>query len=341
MKKLFLTFTVLLIFTTPKKAESVRLKDLASVYGVRPNQLIGYGLVVGLTGTGDDKQISFTIQSVAAMLSRMGLRVDPSRLTIKNVAAVTVTATLPAFVRTGTRINVRVSSIGNAKSLKGGILLATPLKGFDNKVYMVAQGPVVIGKSPGRRSRGANITTGTVIGGGLVEKEVPVHLGSRGEISLSLKNPDFTTASRISNRINRYFGRRIALAKTSGNVEILVPQLYRTTGIVRFISMIENLEVIPDTKAKIVINQKTGTVVIGPGVSISTCAISHAGISLTIGQGQSGGNAKTSGVAILGGSTLGDVVDALNAIGVSPSDLTSIFRMLKKAGALHGELEVQ
>ncbi len=339
MKTFSLTLFVLTL-AWPSSGRAVRIKELTSVHGARSNQLMGYGIVVGLNGTGDDRQVGFTIQSVTGMLSRMGLRVDPSSLTLKNVAAVTVTANLPAFVKTGTRVNVRVASIGNAKSLKGGILLATPLKAFNRKVYMVAQGAVVIGSKAGRSSRGTVLTTGMVIGGGLVEKEVPVKLERQGEISLSLKRPDFTTSSRIAREINNLFSQNIALARSSGAVRVIVPRCYRGGRIVNFIASIEGIDVIPDNTAKVVINSKTGTVVIGPGVTITTCAISHGGISLTVAPK---GNPKLAkpGLHYVGGHTLGDVVEILNSLGVSPKDLAAIFRMLKQAGALHGELEVQ
>lgn len=336
MKNLLLLTVFFLLI--PQGANAVRLKELAQVHGVRPNQLVGYGLVVGLNGTGDDRQVGFTIQSVAAMLSRMGLRVDPSKLTLKNVAAVTVTAELPPFIRTGTKVNVKVASIGNAKSLKGGLLVATPLKGFNGKVYMIAQGSVVINIPSAGNIRDVNLTSGMVVNGGLVEKEVPVRLSDSGCLSLALNKPDFTNANRIARAVNAHFGSSIAYASTSGNVQVKIPQAYQGTKLVQFISLMEGLEIIPDAKAKVVVNSKTGTVVIGAGVTISTCAISHAGISLQVGPSKNSG--KT-GLHFIGGSSLGDIVDALNSLGVAPSDLASIFRMLKNAGSLHGELEVQ
>ncbi|MBN2722484.1 MAG: flagellar basal body P-ring protein FlgI [Deltaproteobacteria bacterium] len=334
----FILSTIFTAMLFPSVSGAVRLKELATVHGVRPNQLVGYGLIVGLNGSGDDRQVGFTIQSVAAMLSRMGLRVDPARLTLKNVAAVTVTAILPPFVRTGTKVDVRVASIGNAKSLKGGVLLATPLKGFDGKVYMVAQGSVVINAPTQGRARDVSLNSGIVVNGGLVEKEVPVRMINSGVISLALTSPDFTTASRMARKINQFFGKNISSAKNSGNVEVNVPGLYRGKKLVQFISIMEGLDIIPDAKAKVIINSKTGTVIVGAGVSITTCAISHAGISLMVGPSKNSG--KT-GLHFIGGSSLGDIVDALNSLGVAPSDLAAIFRMLKKSGSLHGDLEVQ
>ncbi len=324
-----IVFTVLAM--SPSWAGAVRLKELATVHGARPNHLIGYGIVVGLNGTGDDRQVLFTVQSVSAMLSRMGLRVEPSRLVLKNVAAVSVTAELPAFVKSGTRIDVRVASIGNAKSIKGGVLLATPLKGVDGKVYALAQGPIQVDARPGDRK--AVLTSGMVVGGALVEREVPVCLGENGEISLALRRPDFTTAARVAHAINESLGQKLATPTTPGEVEVVVPRDMRDGRVVEFISMLEGVEIVPDLPARVVINPKTGTVVVGPGVTIATAAVSHAGVLVKI-----QGSPK---MRYLGGATLSDVVDALNALGVGPQDLAAIFRALKSAGVLNAELVIR
>ncbi|MGD8835483.1 MAG: flagellar basal body P-ring protein FlgI, partial [Desulfobacteraceae bacterium] len=333
--------------------------------GVRDNQLVGYGLIVGLDGTGDGKKSLFTVQSMVSMLEKMGISVNAGDIAVSNVAAVMVTAELPPFAKAGGRIDVLVNSIGDAKNLQGGTLLMTPLKAANGDVYAVAQGPVNTGGFSASGSGGSvqkNFpTVGRVIGGALVEREVNIHLNSRKNLTLSLRQPDFTTVTRMTEAINALFYDRIAAAQDAGTVQLKVPMAY-LGNIVGLVAKIENLDVEPDITARVVINERTGTVVMGESVRISTIAIAHGNLSIVIKESaqvsqpppfsENGETVVTPDtdinvqeeenqlVLMPSGVSIGEVVKALNALGVSPRDLIAIFQAIKAAGALQAELEV-
>lgn len=342
---------------------STRIKDIAKVQGVRSNQLVGYGLVVGLAGTGDSNKTVETLQSVANMLKTFGVSIDSTQLKTKNVAAVIVTATLPPFARPGDTIDMTVSSMGDAKSLQGGTLLQTPLKAANGQVYAVGQGAVSTGgfsTGSGGSSSGKNFTTvGTTPNGAIVERDVEMNYGSNGTLSLSLSKPDFTTASRITQAINARFGK-IAGASNPGTVDITVPYMYQN-DLVGFVASLEDLYVTPDTIAKVVVNERTGTIVMGGNVSVDEIAIAQGSLNVNIVKSQdvnqpppfSFGETITTRqtdvdvteeqahtVILSATSNVSDVVGALNAIGATPRDIISILQAMKAAGALHAELEI-
>ena len=357
---------VLMTATVFEPAQAARIKDLTSIKGVRTNQLTGYGLVVGLDGTGDKSGTEFTIQSLVNMLERMGINVDKKDVSVKNVAAVVVTAKLPPFARIGSKMDVVVSSIGDAKSLVGGTLLFTPLRGADGNVYALAQGPISVGGVGASGASGSSVTknhllAARIAGGATIEREVAFSLNGKKDLTLTLLNPDFTTALRMSETINAAMGEDVSKALDSGTLELNVPETYRE-DISRFLANVETLEVDPDTVARIVVNEKTGTVVIGRNVRISTVAVSHGNLSITIKETQNVSQPRpfteigqtvvtpesdieiresdNQLMVIDGGATIGELVRALNAIGVTPRDLISIFQSIKAAGALHAELEI-
>lgn len=349
----------------PSGARAIRIKDIADIQGVRNNQLVGYGLVVGLNGTGDGKKSLFTLQSMASMLEKMGITLDDSQIKVSNVAAVMVTASLPPFAKTGGRIDALVSSIGDAKNLQGGTLLMTPLKAANGGVYAVAQGPVNTGGFTASGAGGSvqkNFpTVGRVIGGAIVEREVQLDFNQRRNLTLSLHKPDFTTATRMTEAINGLFYGRIAAAEDAATVQVEVPMPYMG-NVVQLMSMIEKLEVRPDAIARVIINERTGTVVMGENVRLSTIAIAHGNLSIVIKESpqvsqpapfaERGDTVVTPRTDISvdeegkqlilmpEGASIGEVVSALNALGVSPRDLIAIFQAIKAAGALQAELEV-
>jgi flagellar P-ring protein precursor FlgI len=361
---LILILLAVLDFLCAVDAEAVRIKDLAEIKGVRSNQLVGYGLVVGLDGTGDGKKARFTVQSMVTMLENMGITVESGDIAVSNVAAVMVTADLPPFARAGNQIDVLVSSIGDAKNLQGGTLLLTPLKAANGQVYAAAQGPVNTGGFSAGGSGGSvqkNFpTVGRVIGGALVEREIELNFNRRSTLTLSLRQPDFTTASRVSDAINALFYGNIAETPDAGTVQVKVPAAY-VGNLVGLVAMIETLDVSPDALARVVINERTGTVVMGENVRLSTIAIAHGNLSIVIKESSqvsqpmpfSKGETvvtpdtdiavKEEGkqlVLMQAGTSIGDVVRALNALGVSPRDLIAIFQAIKAAGALQADLEV-
>ena len=356
---------ITLAFLPPCVAGAARIKDIADLKGVRQNQLIGYGLVVGLDGTGDGKKSKFTVQSLVSMLETMGVTVDPKDIKVKNVAAVMLTANLPPFARAGSRIDVLVSSIGGAKNLQGGTLLFTPLKAADGQIYAVAQGPVSTGGFAAQGASGSGVqknfpTVGRVVGGALVEKEISADFNNKNTLHLALHSPDFTTASRVALAINNALFDRIAKAPDAGTIEVKVPEQY-LGRVVQFVTRIENITVTPDTSSKVIINERTGTVVMGDNVRISTIAIAHGNLSIQIreteevsqplpfSEGRTQVTPESDIVVKEGknplfllesGVSIGDLVKALNALGVSPRDLISIFQALKAAGALQAKLEI-
>lgn len=346
-------------------ASATRIKDVTHVEGARENQLIGYGLVVGLDGSGDGSSTEFTVRSLVSYLRRQGMTIDPELVKTDNVAAVIVTADLPAFARTGQRLDVNVASIGDAESLQGGTLLMTELKGADGQVYAVAQGSMSLGgfdAGAGGTSVQKNHTTaGKVPGGALIEREPPTRLEGRTTLRLLLENPDFTTAERIAAVINQNFPDAAALANDNAAVALQVPA-DQQPQIASFIAALESLPVHPDSRARIVIDERNGTVVMGEDVRISTLAIAHGSLSIQIArtnqvsqpapfsEGQTVPFANTEVNVEEGGDrltmvdegvSLGEVVQSLNAIGVTPRDLIAILQSIKSAGALQAEIVIR
>ena len=345
-------------------AGAARLKDIVEINGVRMNQLVGYGLVVGLDGSGDGKKATFTVQSLASMLEKMGVTVDQNDIQVKNVAAVMVTAKLPPFAKRGNRIDVLVSSIGDANNLQGGTLMLTPLKGIDGKIYAVAQGPVNTGGFGAGGTASTVVknfpTVGRVLSGAIIEREVPNDFGDSVILQFSLHNPDVNTVVRVVDVINAQFAEPVAHAPDAGTIEITIPDRYMGNTI-PLLASLSTLEVEPDNDAKVVINERTGTVVMGEQVRISTIAIAHGNLSIVVkenvnvsqplpfSEGQTVASPNTQVnvqednnqlVVVPNGVSIGDVVNALNALGVSPRDLIAIFQAIKAAGALQADLEV-
>ncbi|GAB6099472.1 flagellar basal body P-ring protein FlgI [Halanaerocella petrolearia] len=379
MKKVIISLLLVLIIAssalalTPSQESKndplVRIKDITRVKGVRNNQLIGYGLVVGLNGTGDGGSAQ-TVQSISNMLRNFGLQINPSQLEGDNVAAVMVTATLPPFVESGDEIDVTLSSIGGADSLQGGTLLMTPLQGPNQKkVYAVAQGPVSIGGfnsgQGGNQVRQNHSTVGRVPNGALIEKSVPTRFVTNDQVTLLLSEPNFSTAQRISDVINNNFGYTpqggaYAQPVDAGQVEVKIPRHFKDKK-VNFISRIGQLEVRPDTKAKVVVNERTGTIVMGHNVRLSKVSVSHGNLTVTIETNEevvqppefSDGETETEEntnvdvqqeekklMVLPKGATISDVVKGLNAVGAKPRDVISILQAIKQAGALHAKLEI-
>ncbi len=353
---------VVLLLALSCAGHAARLKDMVDIEGVRENPLTGFGMVVGLNGTGDSSA-AFTAQSLTMMLERMGIS-TPQGVKVKNIASVMVTASLPPFARQGGKLDVTLSSLGDAKSLQGGTLILTPLKGADGKIYAVAQGPVSIG---GFAAEGAaqsvqknHPTVARIAGGATIEKEVNFELNQEFQLQLSLRNPDFTTVTRVVKSINGLFGEPLASARDSGTIQLTVPPAYQGK-VVDFVSRLENLQVDPDQVAKVIINERTGTIVMGENVRVSTVALAHGGLSIKITESPqvSQPNAKSGGATVVtpktdiavkeqegkvlemgAGVTLGELVRGLNSIGVTPRDLIAILQSIKASGALQAELEV-
>jgi len=341
-----------------------RIKDIAFFEGVRTNHLVGYGLVVGLDGTGDKGGAVFTRQSIANMFVKMGIKIDPKLIKVKNTAAVLLTAELPPFVRPGSRINVLVSSMGDAKSLNGGTLIMTSLKGADGRVYASAQGAVSLGgflaSGSGVSLKKNHQTAGMIPGGAIVERAVTLNIDAGKALRLTLRDPDFTTITRLAAVINKTLGKKIALPIDAGTVSINIPG-GREKGFFAYMSLIEQLDVPTDTVSKVIINERTGTVVLGENVTISEVAVSHGDISIEIKTQYlisqpnelAAGNTVVQPKSVLGvkekearlivlprAVRLEEVVRALNLVGVTPRDLVAILEAIKASGALHAELEV-
>ena len=338
MKKILiaLIFSLCTIGSTLAVQGPNRLKDLVAVKGVRENPVIGYGLVIGLNGTGDGGG-EITNTSLKRMFEKLGLS-PQSEVSSKNVAAVIVTAKLPPFARVGQKLDIKVSSIGDANSLAGGTLLVTPLKGGDGEVYAIAEGSVSIGGlDQGKRMA----TTALIPSGGIVEKEININFEKKESLRLTLNNPDFTTAARIEKTINEQLGGRYAIAKDSTTIDLMIPVHYQR-NIVQLLAIIENYKVYQDVAAKIVINERTGTVVAGGELTLKPVAISHGNLSIEIGEGGGGASGgKSNHLYYMDDqTTLNDLVKSLNALGTTPQDLISIFQALKRNGALIGEIEL-
>ena len=324
----------------------VRVKDISRIDGLRENQLVGYGLIVGLEGTGDSKKTLFTNASVVNMLERLGVTVDSEKMGVKNVAAVMVTAELGPFAREGDRIDVTVSSLGDAKTIEGGILLQTPLLAANKEVFAVAQGSISIGGSNEALESGQveNFpTVARVPQGAIIEKTLTSSLLKNGMISLILDRADFTNASRLVKAINSKFGDSTALATDASLVNIAVPKDYKD-DLVGFVAELEMVTLTPDSLPKVVINERTGTVVMGENVRISQVAISHGNLSLTVTAIEKKKGEKTEvekqerNIVLEGSAAVSDIVIALNKIGATPRDITAIFQAIKAADALHAQL---
>jgi len=357
--------TLAIAAATPAAALS-RIKDIADVEGIRENQLIGYGLVVGLAGTGDSLQSApFTRQSLQAMLERLGVNTRGTDLRTANVAAVMVTANLPPFATQGTRVDVNVSALGDAKSLQGGTLLVTPLHGADGEVYVIAQGPVAIGgfSAQGEAatvSRGVP-TSGHIANGGVIEREINYVLAARTSIRLALRNPDLTTARRVALAVNELLGTYVAEPTDPGTVRLTLPPKFNG-NIVDLLTDIEQLTVEPDQPAKVVVDEQSGIIVMGSDVRVSTVAVAQGHLTVVVtetpqvsqpapfSEGETTTVPRTSiavdeevgrRMAIVrSGITLAELVDGLNALGIGPRDLIAILQAIKAAGALQAEIEV-
>lgn len=346
--------------------QAERLKDLAGIQGVRQNQLLGYGLVVGLDGSGDQTtQTPFTVQSIVSMLQQLGVSLPPgTSLQLKNVAAVMVTASLPPFAQPGQTLDITVSSMGNAKSLRGGTLLMTPLKGADNQIYAMAQGNVLVGgvgaAANGSKAQVNHLSVGRISGGATVERAVQSSVGQGETVQLELNTSDFSTASRVVEAINRRFGTDTAAAMDGRTIQVRAP--VSSDQRVAFLGALESLDVTPaQTVAKVILNARTGSIVMNQAVTLDACAVAHGNLSVVINTenaisqpnalagGQTAATAN-SGITITkdagqlmmlkAGASLADVVKALNAIGATPQDLLAILQAIKASGALRAELEI-
>ncbi len=361
-------------FAAPKTAHADRLRDLCDVAGVRENQLVGYAIVTGLQGTGDDAQAPFAAQSLYALMRRLGIQIDEQlskQVRLKNVAAVVVNTNIPAFARPGQKLDVTVTSVGNSKSLRGGVLLQGLLKGPDQKVYAVAQGALVLGGFEAKGASGSSsqtniTTTARIPAGALIEREIPTKFVDQGQVTLNLREADFRTAQRVVIAVDRDFGKGAATALDAGSIKIAIPGPFKAKT-VEFLAKLQDIDVSPASVARIVINERTGTIVAGGDVRLSPVAIAHGGLSITVKEapivsqptaGLLGGNAGTTQVVqrsevkveeapnppmrfVEGATSLADVANSLTALGVSVRELASILQALRAAGALRAEVVIQ
>ena len=364
-----LVTTFLIVALLASTAHAIRVKELVNISGVRNNQLIGFGLVIGLANTGDRAtNVFFSIQTIVNMLQKLGVTVPADRiaqLQFKNIAVVMVTANMPPFARQGDAIDVTVSSIGDSVSLQGGMLLMTPLKGPDSLTYAVAQGSVSIGgfvvQGGAQGAQKNHPTVGKIVNGAMVEKEIPVNFNIKKDLYLSLRRTDFTTASRIAKAVNADMKEVLATALDGRTLHLKVPAFYRDNTSA-FVTRIERLQVTPDTVAKVIIDERTGTVVMGENVRISTVAVAHGSLFVQIKEepivSQPSPLSETGETVIVprtrvvteegedrliivpSGIGIGEVVNALNAIGVNPRDLIAILQAIKASGSLHAELKI-
>lgn len=367
MRGLFAIILAIFFLSSHQANAATRIKDVVYFEGVRENLLVGYGLVVGLNNSGDNlKNSSFTEKGLSDFLSRLGVNTRGTDLKTKNVAAVTVTATLPPFGRQGSRIDISVSTLGDAKSLEGGTLLATPLLGADGEVYAVAQGPIAVGGFSASGQSGSSVTkniptSGNIASGGVIEREIEFNLNAMEKVKLALRNPDLTTALTIAERINEVLGEDAASASDPGTVSLRVPDLYHS-NVVTLLADIEQLPIEPDMTAKIAIDEATGTVVMGENVRISTVAVAHGNLVVRVTEtpliSQPGAFAPESATTqqatlsrvdveeeknrklavVRTGASLAELVNGLNALGVGPRDLISILQTIKASGSLQADI---
>lgn len=362
----FLIFGGMMLFASQANASS-RIKDISDIEGVRENYLIGYGLVVGLNGTGDSiSSMAFTEESLIGMLERLGVNTRDGKIKTKNVAAVMVTGSLPAFARQGTRIDVAISALGDAKSLQGGTLLVTPMLGADGEVYAIAQGQVAIGGFSAQGDAQSIVkgvpTSGRIANGAIIEREIMFDFANQKSIKIALRNPDFTTASRITDAINSYLGSIAATTLDSGTISLNLGKT-RREDLIQVLTDIEQLRIQPDQVAKVIIDEKSGIIVIGENVRINPIAIAQGNLTIRITetpQVSQPAPFSTTGQTVTvprtdiqvdeesgnklnilkSGVSLQELVDGLNALGVGPRDMISILQAVKAAGALQAEIEV-
>jgi flagellar P-ring protein FlgI len=337
--KYFFSIVLLMTLSTysPAKPKTSRLKDIVTVKGVRSNPIIGYGLVIGLNGTGDGGG-EIVNNSLKRMFQKLGLN-PQKEISSKNVASVIVTAKLPPFSRIGQRIDITISSIGDASSLAGGTLLVTPLKAGDGNIYAVANGPLSIG---GLEKGSKFPTTGKIPSGATIEKELKFNFDKKTSLRLSLRHPDFTTAARVEKVINQELGGKFATSRDATTVDLIIPIHYQRK-VVQLMAIVENFRIHTDNKAKIIINERTGTIVVGGEIQLKPVAISHGDLTIEIkADGGGGGNEdKPSRLYYMDNkTTLNELVKGLNAFGATPEDLISIFQILKKNGSLIGDIEL-
>lgn len=369
--KVLLAMVSAVVLAVPTAASGVRIKDLGRIDGVRENMISGYGIVSGLAGTGDSVRSAATVQSVANALREFGVNIAPAQVTSRNVAAVLVTATLPAFARAGDKLDVNVSSVGDARSLLGGNLLMTPLLGPDHRVYALSQGALSVGGYKfdlnGNVVQKNHPTAGIISDGAVIEAEVGTKiLNSVGSVHLLLSDPDYTTASRIAEAVNATFATGMAMAIDAGRVEIRVPEGQRTQ-LVDFVARLESINVDPDVKARVIVNERTGIVVSGGEVTLSKVSVAHGDLKVTIVTdylvSQPGGlllrpsigirtevvprtrieanESPTSTVSLATGATVAELVAALNKVKTTTRDIIAILQSIKRAGALHADLIIQ
>ncbi|ADD69236.1 flagellar P-ring protein [Denitrovibrio acetiphilus DSM 12809] len=354
--------TLMLILLANASFAMVKIRDISNVEGIRDNQLIGYGLVVGLNGTGDKSGTDFTIQSLVNMMERMGITVSKDDVSVKNVAAVMVTAKLPPYSRSGTMVDVVVSSVGDAKSLEGGTLLMTPLSAANGQVYAVAQGPISVGgmnvSAGGTGTIKNHPTVGMIPNGGIVEQEIPFVM-DESEIVLTFKQRNLTDLVKAKEAVNKMVGLQVAQITSPSTLEISVPDNYKSNFYV-YLDNVLSAQIEPTNLARVVVDERTGTIVMGADVRLNTVAVSHGNLTISINStveirepdflGDGGGETQNTEInvqeenanlmVVPEGVSISDLVKALNSIGVTPRDLISILQAIKSAGALHGELQV-
>ncbi len=365
--KLLSVVILALVALFPDSARADKVRDLVDVVGARDNQLVGYGVVTGLNGTGDDISAPFAMQSLRALLRRLGVQVDARQIRLKNVAAVIVTAQIPPFARNGSKLDVTVSSMGNAKSLRGGVLVQTPLRGADRKTYAVAQGQLILGGFSASGGSGSSmqeniVTTGRVPSGALIEREIKTTFAVDGKVQLALRAPNFDTAQRIVEGLNKAMGEGTARPLDAGSIEVKAPSELKNKP-VELISKLGDIDVEPGTLARVVLNERTGTIVAGGDVRLSPVAIAQGGITISVKESQEVSQpgvlsrGTTQAVQrtdietaeqkppaltyVNGAASLAEVAQALSTFGVTPRELGSILQALKAAGALRAEVIVQ
>ncbi len=334
MKKFLIILTLTLMILISFSNPIVRIKDIGFFAGARDNQLFGIGLVVGLNGSGDSGKLS--ISMLANVIKKFGITTTSADIKSKNVAVVMVTADIPAFYKSGMKLDVTVSAVGDAKSLENGTLLQTPLQAADGNVYAVAQGKVSIGGYVDKKSKvGAQArfkTVGTIPDGAIVEKAIPATLEKDDKVSILLYNPDFTTASRVALSINNTLNGSFAKASDASTIKVSVPQVFQN-DLVDFLALLEGIKVVPDLPAKVIINQKTGTIIAGANAKIAPISISYGSINITISDSPS-----ATGTNVIKANTVGDLVKALTALGTKPGDIIAILEAIKRSGALYAEI---